>query len=124
MTQRIISWILSVLLLAAVGAGAASARVLNVRDFGAKGDGVTDDTKAINAAIAAGVSQGPGTRVLVPTGQYLLLSPTEGAHVHIRRANGLTFEGHKGAVLLADDPNAHIIDLSDSKNTTIRNLTL
>lgn len=40
--------------------------VANVRDFGAKGDGVADDTKAFQAAIAA---TGRGA-VLVPAGRY------------------------------------------------------
>ncbi len=40
----------------------------NVRDFGAKGDGVTDDTKAFNAAIAA-TTRGA---VWVPPGRYVI----------------------------------------------------
>jgi hypothetical protein len=40
----------------------------NVRDFGARGDGDTDDTKAFKAAIAA-TKDGA---ILVPTGRYLI----------------------------------------------------
>lgn len=42
--------------------------MVNVRNFGAKGDGVTDDTAAINAAIASVVAS--GGRVYVPAGTY------------------------------------------------------
>src|SRR4249919_2288766 len=43
---------------------------LDVRDFGAKGDGTRDDTAAINAAIQALPAEG-GT-VFVPAGRYLI----------------------------------------------------
>ena len=44
---------------------------VNVRDFGAKGDGKTDDTAAFRAAIAAVGEMGGGT-VYVPRGYYCL----------------------------------------------------
>lgn len=42
--------------------------VVNVRDFGAKGDGVHDDTEAIQAAI----SSGAGKTVFFPHGNYIV----------------------------------------------------
>src|SRR5215813_13651940 len=45
------------------------ARVYNVRDHGAKGDGKTLDTKAVQAAIDACNRDGGGT-VLVPAGTF------------------------------------------------------
>jgi hypothetical protein len=48
----------------------AGARVYNVRDFGAKGDGTTLDTTAIQAAIDA-CHQAQGGTVLVPAGAFL-----------------------------------------------------
>jgi len=42
---------------------------LNVRDFGAVGDGTTDDTVAVQAAVTAA---GVGGRVYFPTGTYLV----------------------------------------------------
>jgi hypothetical protein len=55
----------------------------NVKDYGAKGDGKTDDTAAINRAIADGGRCGPdcGTSTIVPavvyfpSGKYLVSSP-------------------------------------------------
>ncbi|KAI0082779.1 exo-beta-1,3-glucanase [Panus rudis PR-1116 ss-1] len=56
----------------------------NVKDFGAKGDGVTDDTAAINAAMSSGSRCGGGTCdsstitpaiIYFPQGTYKLTSP-------------------------------------------------
>ncbi|KAH6677590.1 pectate lyase superfamily protein-domain-containing protein [Halenospora varia] len=55
----------------------------NVKDFGAKGDGITDDTAAINNAISTGGRCGPGSCqsstttpaiVYFPSGTYLISS--------------------------------------------------
>lgn len=55
----------------------------NVKDYGAKGDGVTDDTAAINSAISSGNRCGPGTcasstktpaTVYFPPGTYVVSS--------------------------------------------------
>ena len=53
----------------AASAAAAGARVYNIRDFGAKGDGATLDTAALQAAIDAAHRDGGGT-VLVPAGTF------------------------------------------------------
>ena len=55
----------------AVGFGyAADKPVLNILDFGAKGDGMTKDTAAIQKALDACADNGGGT-VLIPEGVYL-----------------------------------------------------
>lgn len=45
--------------------------VINVRDFGAKGDGVTDDTDAIQAAFDCGRSG----KIIFPNGTYIVSTP-------------------------------------------------
>jgi hypothetical protein len=57
----------------------------NVRDHGATGDGVTLDTKAINAAIEACAKSGGG-QVLFPPGRYL------SGTVHLRSHIALVFD--------------------------------
>ena len=50
----------------------ADFRYVNVKDHGAKGDGVTDDTEAIRAAIAAAKTEGNEKPVYFPAGSYLI----------------------------------------------------
>lgn len=70
---------------------------LNVRDFGAKGDGVNDDTKFIQAAILACPEK---SRVLVPKGTYRITS--------LFLKSGLNLELAEGAELKAEtDRNAY-----------------
>ena len=63
--------ILAALLAALAAAGsAASDGMLNVRDYGAVGDGKADDTTAIRAALNAAKSGPKGSGVILPPGQY------------------------------------------------------
>jgi hypothetical protein len=52
----------------------AAAATLNLRDFGAVGDGVTDDGPALQQALNALASGGGGT-LFVPAGHYALITP-------------------------------------------------
>lgn len=76
--------------------------VINVRDFGATGDGQTDDTSAFQTALDS--AGGNGAVVHVPAGNYLVKG-------HLRVPNNTTLEGvwtiptawtqYKGTTLLA-----------------------
>lgn len=61
--------------------------VLNVKDFGAKGDGTTDDTAAIQAAIDYAVAAGRSS-VYFPAGTYIVTSP-----LHAQVETGTTTVG-------------------------------
>ncbi|PTY07789.1 exo-poly-alpha-D-galacturonosidase [Opitutaceae bacterium EW11] len=86
--------VLSLLFAAFLAAAAPDRAVFDVRSFGAKGDGATLDTRAINDAIAAAAESG-GT-VVFPAGRYLSHSIRLKSHV------GLQLE--HGAVIVAADP--------------------
>ena len=70
---------------------------LDVRTFGATGDGKTLDTDAINKAVAAAAAAGGGT-VLFPAGQYLSYS--------IRLKSNVTLHLEPGATIIAADAPA------------------
>ncbi len=69
---------------------------LNVRDFGAKGDGETDDTNFIQAAILCCPKDG---RVLIPKGTYKITS--------LFLKSDIAVEIAKGAQLVADTVREH-----------------
>ncbi|MEQ1642753.1 MAG: glycosyl hydrolase family 28-related protein, partial [Pyrinomonadaceae bacterium] len=80
------------------GANVEAAAFFNVRDLGAKGDGKTLDTNAINKAIETAAAKGGGT-VYFPAGRYLSFS--------IRLKSNITIFLDNGATLLAADPAMH-----------------
>jgi polygalacturonase len=77
-------------------AASPTAPVYDVRAFGAKGDGRTVDTAAINGAIEAASAAGGGT-VLLPAGTYPSYS--------IRLKSHVTLQLGPGATLLAAEPD-------------------
>ena len=54
-----------------ISSGSPGARIYDIRDFGAKGDGVTLDTKALQSAIDA-CNKDQGGTVLVPAGTFVI----------------------------------------------------
>ncbi|MEE3285661.1 MAG: glycosyl hydrolase family 28-related protein, partial [Planctomycetota bacterium] len=66
-------WILSGVSPSPVAAEPADGRPLDVRTFGARGDGVADDTAAVHAGIAAAANS--GRTLLIPKGTYLVGKP-------------------------------------------------
>lgn len=75
----------------------AGAKVYNVRDYGAAGDGVHIDSPAINAAIDAASRNGGGV-ILFPEGVYSSYS--------IRLKDNITLRLEKGSVIKAAKPTA------------------
>ena len=50
----------------------ADKMIFNARDYGAKGDGVANDSEAIQLAIEAAIRAGAGSTVSIPAGHYYL----------------------------------------------------
>ena len=84
--------------------------MVNVREFGAKGDGKHDDTAALTAAIAAaGTDTGAffwRTRIVVlPAGTYRVSAPLVKRYVNGRFGSGM--------ILIGESPSETTIRLAD-----------
>ena len=82
---------IAIAILAVVCAYSASSADFNVRDFGAKGDGVAKDTAAVQRALDA--CAGKGGRVVVPPGTYLIGSIFLGDDTELHLEKGATLLG-------------------------------
>ena len=106
---------------------AGEPRAISVRDFGAKGDGVTDDSAAFAAAVAAvAEADGAPVEIRIPAGNYLFrklhscsrtvdlfqnrerkwIPETRRAHLLLNGLRNVTLKGEgPGAALLFGDDN-------------------
>ncbi|WP_420813825.1 glycosyl hydrolase family 28-related protein, partial [Phytoactinopolyspora endophytica] len=102
----------------------------NVKDYGAAGDGVTDDGAAIRAAIQAAVDAGPGRTVFFPAGRYALgndLTPEEveaEAQLLLAGIEDLTLRGANGATLLFTELMKEGVAVYDCTRVVLRDLAI
>lgn len=101
--------------------------ILNVKDFGALGDGIANDLPAFNQALkVARKSQSPIT-IRIPDGQYRLAldeDATVKSHLHIEGFSNMAIAGDKQAILIMGSPYHQGIGIFKSKNVTIKNLAI
>ncbi|MGA2437337.1 MAG: glycoside hydrolase family 28 protein [Acidobacteriaceae bacterium] len=97
----------------AAGVGVAVAKVCDARTYGAKADGVTKDTKAIQAAVEDCASAGGGTVRL--SGGTFLTGP-------ILLKSNITLEIAKGAVLLGSPDRADYPMVTFARQQTVQPL--
>lgn len=80
-----------------------AASVHNVKDYGAKGDGVTIDSPAINATIKAAASEGGGM-VYIPSGTYASYTIRLESHIHLYLEKGAVLKAAEGEQFDAAEP--------------------
>ena len=97
--------------------------MLNVRNFGAKGDGKTDDTVAIQKALDK-AAEYQGT-VFIPEGIFLSGELKVASHVGMRGLSNWSFQRLAGSIIKLNDPQAKgLLNLTGSLGVTIRELCL
>ena len=96
--------------LAALAALPVRALELSVKDYGAKGDGKTDDRSAIQLAVDA-VNDAGGGIVNFPAGVYVVTAPNNGKwEPQVRLCSNVKFQGEgmlKSIVKMADNQGAY-----------------
>jgi hypothetical protein len=101
--------------------------IISVKDFGAVGDGVTDDTAAIQAAVDAVGAAGGGT-VYFPAGTYSVVNgnPSAGGWdsqiaIWVKTDNVHLVGAGVGATIikLANNGNAHVVKFGSRSGTII-----
>jgi hypothetical protein len=103
--------------------GARSTSVFNVMDFGAKGDGQTPDSAAIQKALdAAGAASGT---VYFPAGRYLCHDLKVHPHTTVLAEAQWGYRGDGGAMLLTDSDEADcVLNITGAFGTRLHGLFL
>ena len=97
----------------------AASGVVNVKDYGAKGDGVTDDTAALAQAISANIDKSryrSNSFIWFPNGTYLVSGPIESRIEAPGRAEGKVFSAgwRPMLVMIGETRGGAVIKLKDN----------
>lgn len=123
--QSTMSTTLSLVVCAILAAGAGAQTVCNVRQYGAKGDGITKDTAAIQKAIDGCASKGGGTVVLDGAPVFVSAPILLKSHITLSIAAGTTLEGstdhddYPDKLEFKDHGKQALITATDAENITI-----
>ncbi len=91
----------------------SNAKILNVKSFGAKGDGVTDDTAAFRRAMQDSQSiMWSASTILVPSGRYKITDT-------LKLEDGITFRGESGSVIEFNATNRPLFLIHALRSDTI-----
>jgi lipolytic protein G-D-S-L family len=97
----------------------------NVRDFGARGDGVHCDTEAIYRTIAMAAQDPVRRTVFLPRGKYLLAkTERDTGDLRIEGRHNILITGEPGTELLLPEPQSVGIRIQNCESVLIRNLKL
>lgn len=99
---------------------------INVRDHGARGDGVADDTAALQRALDSAPGRN-GKRVVMPDGVYRSGTLRVGSDTHLELRPGALLQGSSdiadyplmGGVLMGDQHGRHLLDVREAVNVRI-----
>lgn len=99
--------------------------IFHMSDFGAVGDGVTDDSQAFISAIEIAKNGGEGTVLMLDKNASYKIGEVSDrwSLIYLNGANGLTIDGN-GSSILFEKPTNTFAYINNSENITVKNLTI
>ena len=99
-------------------------KVVSVKEFGAVGDGVQDDSPAFEQALREFDGHAGFGKLTIPAGSYRLSSGGKPYHLLLKGLRNLEIVGEPENTLIFSDVGARGLELDSCRNVAVRNLIL